>query len=416
MSRYKGELILLVLAVVSLGLWGLARTVGARTSVQDGIVQRVARPAVVFWGETTDVELRMDAEELPAPVTTTDISPVYAALVIDRSGSMAGQPIVEARNAASDFADLMNLDPELEMESDAVAVVAFDDIAGLLMPFEQERGQVIGAIQGIQDGGGTAIDAGLALATQQFTVESPPAGTQSLIILLSDGQSNPSAAIAAADLAKGQGIRIVTVALGDADRTVLSQIASSEADAYEASDPTTLIEIYSEIAAGIVGSAATDVTLVEYYNDERFTLASSLYRAQQVGNEITWNLPFVGQRGRTVGYILEPQTLGWHQVSPQAGQISLIDSLNQPLNQVTPDGPRVLVLFPVWLLFIAPTLALLWLLIRALQGLRRPSIGPVVRPEGRKRDMPTKPIRKEEKAGDSGQNVTHGRSTRPPKR
>lgn len=412
----KNEWTLLVIAILSLAAWGGSRTVGSRASVRDGVFQRVARPAVAFWGEDIDVELRLDASSLPEPVTAANVAPVYAALVIDRSGSMSGQPIVEARNAASDFVDLMNLDPDIESGSDAVSVVAFDNVADLLMPFSVERGRIVRSIQAIRDGGGTAIDAGLSLATQQFAINPPPEGTESLIILLSDGQSNPRAAIAAADQAKGQGIRIVTVALGDADRAVLAQIASLEADAYEASDPTVLIEIYSEIAAGIVGSAATNVTLVEYYNDERFNLTSSLYRAEHSGNEIVWELPFIGRRGRSVGYLLQPQRLGWHQISPLEGQLSLTDSLGQPLNQITPDGPRVLVLFPVWLLFIAPTIALIWLVAKLIQSLQRPAATTVARPSGRRRDVQAKPMRKESKGGDDGQSVTHGKPSRPPKR
>ncbi|MCA9872581.1 MAG: VWA domain-containing protein [Anaerolineales bacterium] len=416
MKGKAGEMALFTMALLSVVILGLVRTVGARASARDGVFQRVARPSVAFWGEDIDVELRLDADALPQPATPANLNPVYVALVIDRSGSMSGQPIIEARNAASDFVDLMNLDPDLETGSDAVAVVAFDDFAQLLTPFSTERGQVIGDIQGIQDGGGTAIDAGLSLAAQQFLLTPPPVGTESLIILLSDGQSNPDAAIAAADQAKRQGIRIVTVALGDADRDVLSQIASSAADAYETSDPTTLIEIYSEIAAGIVGSAATDVALVEYYNDQRFDLLGGLYRAQQNGNEITWELPFVGRRGRSVGYVLQPKVLGWHQVSPAEGEVSLTDSLGQSLDQVTPDGPRVLVLFPMWLLFIAPALALLWLLYRLLQGLRQPSAAPIARPSGRTQSAPTKSVRKEESKPDGGRSVTHGQPSRPPKR
>lgn len=417
MKLKAGEWVLVAIATLSLLVFGLARTVGVRVSVRDGVFQRVARPSVAFWGEAIDVELRLDASALPEPPAAANIAPIYTALVIDRSGSMSGRPIVEARNAASDFVDLMNLDPDLETGSDAVTVIAFDDFANLLIPFSADRRQAINLIQSIQDGGGTAIDAGLRLASQQFALNPPPVGTEKLIILLSDGQSDSTAAIAAADQAKGQGIRIATVALGGADRRLLSQIASSEADVYETSDPATLIEIYSEIAAGIVGSAATDVTLVEYYNDERFEISGNLYRAEQIENEITWQLPFVGRRGRSIGYGLRPQMVGWHQVSPTAGQLELTDSLGQQLSQVTPVGPRVLVLFPVWILFIAPTLALLWILYRLLQGLRRSTAAPAMRPQERKQVTSKKLVRKQEKDSDGGHSVTHGRPPpRPPKR
>lgn len=409
------EIVLLVLAVLSLLLWGGARTLGARATTREAAVSRIARPGVAFWGEPVDVELRIDADRLPACAAVGDVEPIYAALVIDHSGSMAGAPLSEARNGASDFVDLMNLTEE-EDGGDAVSVVMFSDAATLLTSFSYDRSQVVRVIQSIPSGGGTDIAAGLSLAAQQFLQNPPPADARPVIILLSDGQSDASAAIAAADQAKAQNIRVVTIALGDADQSTLSQIASSAADYYETADPTTLMAIYGEIAAGMVGVAASDVSLVEYYNDARFDLVGGLYRAEQSGGQITWQLPFVGRRGRSVGYFLRPRTLGYHQVSPAAGQMSLTDCAGQPLNQTTPDGPRVLVLFPVWLLYIFPALALLWLLYRLVQALRRPAPKQVGPPPSREGDVGSpKPV-ETEKEKRRGADVTHGQTFRPMKR
>jgi len=408
------EIALLIAAALSLLCLGLARTLGARASSSEEAVSRIARPGVAFWGEAVDVELRIVADGLPICAAPADVEPIYAALVIDHSGSMAGTPLAEARNAASDFADLMNLTEE----GDAVTVVMFDDVADLLIGFSYDRGQAVRAIQGIAEGGNTNIAAGLALAAQQFAAHPPPADARQVIILLSDGeQTVPGDPIAAADQAKAQGIRVVTIALGNADRVTLARMASSEADYYETADPATLMEIYGEIAAGMVGTAATDVTLMEYFNDARFTLIhTGLYRAQQTGNQIVWELPFVGQRGRSVGYFLQPRALGWYRVSPDPGQMSLTDCNGQPLAQATPVGPRVLVLFPVWLLYIAPALAALWLLYRLAQALRRPPPRPVGPPGRRPGEVSRgKPVEKKERKP-RGADITHGRPTRPQKR
>lgn len=406
------ETILLIVALVSIAIVVVARTIGAGVATHDGAVTRTAQPGIAFWREPVDVELRVDSSGLPTCAATADISPIYAALVIDRSGSMAGPPLQEARNAASDFVDMMNL---IE-EGDAVAVVSFSDSAQLDLGFNSDRAQSVRAIQGIPDGGGTDIAAGLALATQQFGLNPPPVGARPVIILLSDGQSNDSAARSAADQAKAQGIRVVTIALGGADRALLAQLASSPGDFYETSDPASLLNIYGDIAQGLVGSAATDLQITEYYNDQRFDLISSPYRAQENGNHITWQAPFVGQRGRSVGYVLRPSALGWHQVSPAPGQMSLTDCNGQLINQTTPTGPRVLVLFPVWLLYIFPLLAGLWLLYRLLKALfHRSQVEPVVAP-GRRQDVePKATITKEEKKS-SGSDVTHGRPPKPRKR
>jgi len=406
------EVILLVLATVCLTVLVVARTFGASATTREGIVTRTARPGIAFWREPVDVELRVDSSGLPTCAAAADISPIYAALVIDRSGSMSGQPLQEARNAASDFVDLMNL---IE-DGDAVAVVSFSDSARLDRGFNSDRAQSVRAIQGIPDGGGTDIASGLALATQQFGLQPLPVDARPVIILLSDGQSDPGAARNAADQAKAQGIRVVTIALGGADPALLAQLASSPGDFYETSDPSALLNIYGDIAQGLVGSAATDLQITEYYNDQRFDLISSPYRGQENGNQITWQAPFVGQRGRSLGYVLQPSALGWHQVSPTPGQMSLTDCNGQLVNQATPTGPRVLVLFPVWLLYIFPLLAGAWLLYRLLKALlHRPEAAMVAAP-GRRQDVaPKAPVKEEDKKA-SGSDVTHGRPPKPRKR
>ena len=401
------EVALLILAVVSLLLFATARTLGASVSRRTGFFSRTARPAMAFWGEPVDVELLLDAQKLPTCGVVADVEPIYAALVIDHSGSMDGPPLVEARNAASDFVDLMNL----TKEGDAVAVVMFDEVANLLNSFSQDRAAVVRNIQRIPGGGSTDIAGGLAVAAQQFSLKPPPADARQVIVLLSDGkQEAPGDPIAAANGAKAQGLRVVTIALGDADRDILAQMASSEADYYETADPAALMEIYSNIAAGMVGTAATDIALEEYFNDTHFDLIEpGLYRAQWSGNRITWQLPFVGQRGRSVGYVLQPTALGWHQVSLTPGQASLTDCNEQPLSQATPVGPKVLVLFPIWLLYIFPALALLWAIYRLLQALRRPPPEAVGRPDVKRPPVDRGRPAKKKRPKKPGADVTHGR-------
>lgn len=405
------ELALLIVAAFCVAIFVLARTVGARATSREGIVSRVARPGVAFWPETVEVDVRIDARTLPTCADAGDVSPVQVALVIDQSGSMSGAPLAEARNAASDFVDLM----DLQKGRDAVAVISFSDQAYLQQKFTYDRGDAISAIQGIGELGGTDIAAGLMIATQEIARQSVTTDTRQVIILLSDGNNNngPDPVIAAADTAKAQGIWLFTIALGGADTATLSQIASSPEAYYETTDPAALMEIYSDIAAGIVGTVATDIAVTEYYNDERFDRVGNLYRATSVANPIQWNAPFMGARGRSMGYFLRPRSLGIFQVSTTPGQMSLVDCNGQIVTQTTPTGPRVLVLFPVWLLFPVPALALLWLLYRILQALKPASTGPVTAPGMRTGSAPgRKAEKKSEKK--TGASIEHGQPTRPP--
>jgi len=405
------EIILFSLAAICVAIFVLARTVGARATSREGIVSRVARPGVAFWPEPVNVDVRVDARTLPTCADAGDVSPVQAVLVIDQSGSMLGAPLAEARNAASDFVDLM----DLQKGQDIVAIVSFDDRAFVRQTFTYDRNKATSAIQRVQEGGGTDIAAGLTSATHEIAKQDVTTNTRQVIILLSDGDNNngPAPVIAAADAAKAQGIRLFTVALGGADTATLSQIASSPEDYYETADPTALMGIYSDIAAGIVGTVATDIAVTEYYNDKSFAQVGSLYRAVSATNSIQWNAPFMGARGRSMSYFLRPRGLGMPVVSLTPGQMSLVDCNGAAMAQATPAGPRVIVLFPVWLLFPIPAAALLWLLYRILQALRPAPAKAVSAPGMRTGTVPGKKVEKEVKKP-VGASIEHGRPTKPP--
>ncbi len=383
------ETLLVVLALISLLILGLVRTVGAgpvaaKDLIANGTVTRIAQPGTVFWGEPVDVEVRIDAAKLPPCQTPPPPPPpIYAALVIDRSGSMgAERKIEEARNSALEFVDLM----DLSEEGGRVTVIAFDDTASVLRKFSYNRRAVRLAITSLKAMGGTNIADGLDRAGQQFDSASPPAGATSIVILLSDGISDPASAVQAAERLKARGIRVAAIGLGsDADEETLRRIASSDDDYYRAASAGSLLDIYDEIASGMVGTVATNVNLVEYFNNEHFRLTGETYRGNQSGNRITWQIPFVGRLGRSASYFLLPASLGGHTVSPTPGQLDLTDCNGQPFSQPTPTGPVVLVLPPAWLFYLFPALAFIWLLIRLYLWLtqeERPRVWePGVRPQ-----------------------------------
>lgn len=415
MKLNKIEIVLLALAGLSILILVLAQTIGLQSRVTQENITRIARPGVAFWGEDVDVELRINANTLPNCVPAgTVVEPVYVSLAIDSSGSMAGAPLVAARDAATDFVDVM----DLRDGGDAVSVVDFDSVAYLLTSFTNERSDLVRYIQSIPDGGGTNIADGLNVAAQQFALRKDeiPANARKVIILLSDGNQEAAGDPfqAAAD-AKAAGIQVITIALGNADRSTLQQMASSPGDYYETADPAVLMDLYSKIASGFFGQAATNINIQENFNDQKFTLASTLYRAQQGGNQISWQLPYVSQRGRSIGYVLQPKSMGIFKASNAPGQMSLVDCTGAALAQTTPEGPYVMVLFPMFLLFIFPLLALLWLAFRLAQALRRPPRREAVMP-GHYEGVPQNLNLKPKKPGiDSGATMTHGRPTKPPK-
>jgi Ca-activated chloride channel homolog len=150
-------------------------------------------------------------------------------IVIDRSGSMTGEPLEQAKAAAADM--IRRLDVR-----DRVNVVAFDDEVDPMFETprpldEATRARAIRFVDRLREGGGT--DIALALATaikgQHGTEASREiAGRPRVIVFLTDGQSNAERALAAARSDTGD-VRLFTLGLGkDVNRALLQRLAAEK--------------------------------------------------------------------------------------------------------------------------------------------------------------------------------------------
>ena len=70
----------------------------------------------------------------------------HIVLVVDRSGSMSGQPIAEAKKGVQAFLRQMN-------PSDQAALIAFDDHVNLIQTSTSDPAQLINAVDQISLGG-----------------------------------------------------------------------------------------------------------------------------------------------------------------------------------------------------------------------------------------------------------------------
>lgn len=109
--------------------------------------------------------------------------PAAFCLVLDRSGSMAGQPLEKAKQAA--LLAVRNLRP-----ADNFALVIFDDQAQVIIPFQPavKKADFIRAILGIQSTGNTNLTGGWMLGRDE--VKKSPAEASRRLLLLSDGLLN----------------------------------------------------------------------------------------------------------------------------------------------------------------------------------------------------------------------------------
>ncbi|MDQ3296550.1 MAG: VIT and VWA domain-containing protein [Myxococcota bacterium] len=197
--------------------------------------------------------LALAAPDLPASaVTAKDVT-----IVIDRSGSMIGEPMENARAAAADM--IRHLD-----KHDRVNVIAFSDEVDPLFAAPQRldastRTNAIGFVERLKDGGGT--DIALALKTAIASQDRKP-GRPRVIVFMTDGQSEADKALEAAKADTGD-VRLFTLGLGKAvNRPLLQRLAAVKRGRFVYIDSASAIgpEV-SRLAASISKPLLVDVSV-----------------------------------------------------------------------------------------------------------------------------------------------------------
>ncbi|WP_437670918.1 vWA domain-containing protein [Sorangium sp. So ce131] len=155
-------------------------------------------------------------------------------LVLDTSGSMAGEAIASARRAAQALVDRL-------APTDDFSLTTFSSGADVLIedgPVGARREKIRDAIAGISEGGGTNIGAGLSRGYAQASRPGIPEDAVRVVLLVSDGRATSGLtrrdqlAWLALD-AFQRGIQTSAIGLGgDFDGELMSSVASDGAGGY----------------------------------------------------------------------------------------------------------------------------------------------------------------------------------------
>lgn len=163
-------------------------------------------------------------------------------LVIDRSGSMSGEKMELALEAAYATVEYLS-------ERDSVGVVAFDSTAApaVALTRVEDKQAIRRQVKNIQAGGGTNMYPGLQMAYEWLLASD---AQLKHVIVLSDGQSEDGDFAGIARAMRSADMTLSAVAVGeDADGTLMEMLASGGGGRfYEATSPDSLPRIFTREA------------------------------------------------------------------------------------------------------------------------------------------------------------------------
>ena len=187
---------------------------------------------------------------------------VNLAIVLDRSGSMSGDKIVKAREAACEA--IRRLDAK-----DIVSVVAYDNSSEVIVPAQHvaEKEALIARINAIEPRGCTALFDGVSAGATEIRKFKGKCEI-SRILLLSDGQANvgPSSAEELGRygaLLMKEGIAVSTIGLGvDYNEDLMTRLSQkSDGNSYFVEKSDDLPRVFASELGDVLSVAATKVAL-----------------------------------------------------------------------------------------------------------------------------------------------------------
>jgi uncharacterized protein YegL len=232
------------------------------------------------------VTLTVAASGYPSGDTDT----IDVMLVMDKSGSMLGQKMADAKAAAVYFCTL------LEFNADQSGLVSFSSTANLDQGLTPDHNNTIAAIQGLFAGGGTAMGSGISVAQVELTSTRHRYEAVPVMVLMSDGDHNQGPdPVTEADIAKSEGTTIYTIGLGpSANESLLRQVATEPDSEFYFYAPTSadLDSIYEKVH-GHLSTIVASNTIAKEILAPNVHLVPNTFSVRPLsvyGDTAAWNL------------------------------------------------------------------------------------------------------------------------------
>ena len=250
--------VLLAFAVAALSVPQIAAPARADQPIK--LEARLAQP-VMKEGEGHKNYLRVALQGCkPEPSQTR--TPVNVAFVIDRSGSMQGSRIAQAREAA-----IMAINRLLP--TDIASVVVFDHAVDVLVPAQlvTDPAHFTDRVRQVGVRGSTAIHAGVLQGAAEVA-KFKEARRLNRVVLLSDGAANIGPVrpeefglLGRALLSQGISVSTIGLGLGYNEDLMLQLARAGDGNHAFAREPTDLINIFNKEFDDVLGSCAQTVSV-----------------------------------------------------------------------------------------------------------------------------------------------------------
>jgi Ca-activated chloride channel homolog len=229
------------------------------SETSDILTAQLTSQKVIAGDQDIAVTIRMPkAAELRRP-------PLSLVVVLDRSGSMHGEPLENAKRAASALVDRLSSD-------DAFALVTFSDSDQLILNMDRataaHKREAADAIDKIYDDGGTCTSCGINRGAAELE-RSPIQGGVQRMVLISDGQANEGVwdrdeLVGLAQATAAHGVSITTVGVGlDFDEQTMIRLGEvGRGNYYFVQDTANLGAMFASELSDLGATVATDVHLV----------------------------------------------------------------------------------------------------------------------------------------------------------
>ncbi|MDR2642625.1 MAG: VWA domain-containing protein [Planctomycetaceae bacterium] len=156
-------------------------------------------------------------------LTDKRATPQAVCLTIDVSGSMSGDKMDEVKKAAKTFIENRNL------SRDYIAVTVFSSVGKVLVPFTQDKRELLKNIDLLLSYGGTNFE--YAMACSEKVIKKHIGKSDRAVLLFTDGASsegNPQKALEIARQLREEGVRIFSVATQDGDMPYLAGLTGNK--------------------------------------------------------------------------------------------------------------------------------------------------------------------------------------------